>query len=151
VDKNCVFCKIVVGEIPAVKIWESDDFLSILDINPNTKGVSLVLPKKHYDSQVLEMEKEIYGKLMQAAREVAGVLKRGLEVRRVGLVVEGMGVNHAHVKLYPLHGLETEFGRDGAKEKTYFERYEGYLSTKQGPEKTISELEKVAKEIKRVR
>ncbi len=150
-DKNCVFCKIVAGEIPAVRIWESDDFLAILDINPNTKGVSLVLPKKHYDSQVLEMEKGVYGKLMQAAREVAGVLKRGLEVKRVALAVEGMGVNHAHVKLYPLHGLETEFGREGGKEKTYFERYEGYLSTKQGPEKSILELQEVAEEIKRVR
>ena len=52
--ENCIFCKIVKGEIPCVKIWEDKDFLAILDVFPNTKGMTLVLTKKHFDSYAFE-------------------------------------------------------------------------------------------------
>lgn len=44
--EDCIFCKIVNGEVDSAKIWENKDFLAILDIKPNTKGMTLVLPKK---------------------------------------------------------------------------------------------------------
>ena len=47
---DCIFCKIAKGEIPSAKIWEDQEHLAILDVNPNTKGMALVLTKEHFDS-----------------------------------------------------------------------------------------------------
>lgn len=145
--ENCIFCKIVKGEIPCVKIWEDKSFLAFLDINPNTKGMTLVIPKKHFDSDIFELPEEAYKKLMIASRKVAKLLIKGLKVKRVSFVIEGMGVNHIHVKLYPLHGLQEKFVEMWSKKKIYFDKYQGYLTTQIGPQKPMEELKKVAKEI----
>jgi hypothetical protein len=63
--------------------------------------------------------------------------------------MEGLGINHAHLKLYPIHGLNEKFEETWAKDKIYFEKYEGYISTQLGPQKTREELEKIAMEIRR--
>lgn len=107
--KDCVFCKIVKGEIDSVKIWEDDEFLTILDINPNTKGMTLVLTKHHYDSYAFDMPDDVYQRFMAASKKVARILEKGLNVKRVAMVMEGMGINHAHIKLYPLHGITEKF------------------------------------------
>ena len=72
---DCIFCKIVKGEIPCYQIYEDKDFLGFLDINPNTKGMALVLPKKHYDSYIFEMPEDEYQKLMQVAKKVAKLFR----------------------------------------------------------------------------
>ncbi|MCD6444824.1 hypothetical protein J7L70_07495 [Candidatus Bathyarchaeota archaeon] len=69
---------------------------------------------------------------MAAAKKVAKILERGLSVKRVAMVMEGMGINHAHIKLYPLHGLKEKFEETWAKERVFFEKYEGYISTQLG-------------------
>ncbi|MBS3072492.1 HIT domain-containing protein [Candidatus Pacearchaeota archaeon] len=147
--ENCIFCKIVKGEIPSVKIWEDKNFLAILDVFPNTKGMALVLTKKHFDSYAFDMNDKNYSDLMLASKKVARLLESGLKVKRVAMVMEGLGVNHVHVKLYPLHGINEKFKETWAKEKVFFDKYEGYISTQLGPQKDISELKKVAEEIKR--
>ncbi|MCK4647867.1 HIT domain-containing protein [Candidatus Pacearchaeota archaeon] len=147
--KDCVFCKIVRGEIPCVKIWEDENFLAFLDINPNTEGMTLVIPKKHFDSDAFEMPEKDYTELMVAARKVARILEKGLQVKRVSLVMEGMDVDHMHIKLYPLHGLDEKFKEMWHPEKIYFDKYEGYLTTQLGPEKSVEECEKVAEKIKK--
>jgi hypothetical protein len=68
------------------------------------------------------------------------MLKKSLGVHRVAMVMEGMGVNHLHLKLYPLHGLEEEWEEILAKEEQYFPRYEGYLSTQMGPKANMEAL-----------
>ena len=146
--KDCIFCTIIRGEIDSAKIWEDNDFLAILDINPNTKGMTLVLTKKHHPSYAMEMEEEIYKKFFLAAKKVSKILERGLNVKRVALVMEGMGINHAHLKLYPLHGLEEKFKEMLSDKKVFFEKYPGYLSTELGPQKSLEELKQLAKEIK---
>lgn len=146
---DCVFCKIVKGEIDCAKIWEDKEFLAILDINPNTKGMTLVLTKKHYDSYIFEMNKKTYQKFFLAARKVVKILEKGLGVGRVAMVMEGMGVNHAHIKLYPLHGVDKNFKEMWAKERKFFDKYEGYISTQLGPQVELSELKKLAEEIRR--
>jgi diadenosine tetraphosphate (Ap4A) HIT family hydrolase len=143
-----VFCKIVKGEIPAVKIWENNEFLAFLDLNPNTEGMTLVIPKEHYDSDINEMPDDVLCKFFLAAKEVSKILERGLKVQRVSIVVEGMGVNHAHIKLYPLHGLDKKFTEMWGSEKVYFKNYPGYLTTLLGPQRTDEELQKVAEKIK---
>lgn len=146
--KDCIFCKIVKGEIPSVKIWENDEFIAILDKFPNVEGMTLVIPKKHFDSYVFDMDKENYSKIILAVRDVAKLLDKKLKVKRTAMVMEGLGVNHAHIKLYPIYGLDKKFEETWAKDKVFFEKYEGYISTQLGPEKSIEELNKVADKIK---
>lgn len=98
---DCIFCKIVAGEIPSVKIWENDDFMAILDAFPACKGQMLVLPKRHFDSDIFLMDDDIYSQLMLASKGVVKLMKKWLGVDRIGMVVEWLQAPHAHVKLYP--------------------------------------------------
>ncbi len=145
---DCIFCKIVKGEIPSVKIWEDKKFLAILDLFPNTKGMTIVLPKKHYNSDAIEMDDKNYKDFFLAAKKVAIFLKKGLKVNRIAMVMEGMGVNHAHIKLYPLHGVGPKFKTVWAKKEVFFDKYQGYLTTQIGPQADLKKLEKLSKIIK---
>lgn len=145
--KECIFCKIVKGKIDSAKIWEDKEFLAILDINPNTRGMTLILTKQHYDSYIFDIPEDVYQRLMLASKKVVQILERGLNVKRIAIVMEGMGINHAHTKLYPLHGIDEKFKEMWAKEKIFFEKYEGYISTQLGPQVDISELKKLAQKI----
>jgi len=145
---DCIFCKIAKGEIPCHKIYEDEEFLAFLDIFPNTKGMVLVITKKHYPSYVFEIPEEIYKKLLTTTKKIAKTLDKVLKVQRTAMVMEGMGIDHAHIKLYPLHGLESKFKEMWASEKVFFEKYEGYITTQQGPRADDKELEQLAKRIK---
>ena len=98
---DCIFCKIVAWEIPSVKIWEDENFIAMLDILPACKGQTLVLPKRHVSSDIFVLWDEEYCALLSAAKKVVALLKTWLQVERIGMVVEWMEVDHAHVKLYP--------------------------------------------------
>ncbi len=146
--ENCIFCEIVEGKIPSVKIWEDKESIAILGIKPNTEGMTLVIPKKHYDSDVFEMSDKDYKKFLLSGKKVAKILEKGLKVKRVAMVLEGMEINHAHIKLYPLHGLDEKFKKMVAKEQIYFNKYPCYITTLEGPQKSIEELKKVAEKIR---
>lgn len=146
--EDCVFCKIVKGEIPCHKIYEDESFLAFLDIFPNTKGMTLVITKKHYPSYAFNIPEEVYEKFMRIVNKIAKTLDRTLNVKRTAMVMEGMGINHAHIKLYPLHGLEEEFKEILAEEKVFFEKYPGFVTTKMGPKADDKELEEIAKKIR---
>ncbi len=145
---DCLFCKIVKGELPSLKVWEDEEHIAILDINPNTEGVTLVITKEHFDSDATDMPEKDYTELMLAAKKVAKLLERKLRVKRVAVVMEGLGVNHVHIKLYPVHGLDEKFKEMWSKDKIYFDKYTGYISTQIGPQKSMEELKKVADEIR---
>lgn len=146
---NCVFCKIVKGEIPSFKVWEDENHIAILDIFPNTKGMTLILTKKHYNSYAFDMPDDAYSKIMLAAKKVGKILDKKLGTRRTALVMEGMGVNHVHIKLYPLHGLDDKFKETWSKEKKFFKQYDGYISTILGPEADKNELNKLMELLKK--
>lgn len=148
-SRTCIFCKIIKGEIPCAKVWEDKEFIAILDAFPNTKGMTLVMPKEHHDSYVFDGSDEFYAKIMTASKKVAKMLEKGLDVQRIALVMEGMGVNHAHIKLYPLHGVDEKFKEMWAPKEIFFEKYEGYLSTQLGPKANPEELKKLAEYIKK--
>jgi len=135
------------GEIDCAKIWEDKEFLAILDVMPNTKGMTLVLTKKHYDSYAFDMPEKTYLKLMSVSKKVAKILEKGLRIARVAMVMEGMGINHAHIKLYPLWGVKEKFKETWTKEKVFFDKYEGYISTQTGDKADINELKKLAEKI----
>ncbi len=148
--EDCIFCKIAKGEIPCHKVYEDDDCIAFLDINPNTKGMTIVALKQHYDAYAFDVPENVYIKLLKSVRKVAKLLDKKLDVKRTGMVMEGMGINHLHIKLYPLHGLKEKFTDGGfwAKDKVFFEKYEGYISTQLGPRMDDEKLKKLAKEIR---
>jgi len=146
--KDCLFCKIVNGVLDSAKVWEDKNFLAILDIMPNTKGMTLVVTKRHYDSDAFAMPQKVYTGAMVAARKVARLLEKKLPVGRIALVMEGMGVNHVHIKLYPLHGVGKVFKEMWASDKVFFDKYEGYLSTLTGEKVAMKDLQKLAKRIR---
>jgi histidine triad (HIT) family protein len=146
--KDCIFCKIVKGEIPSLKIWEDKKHIAILDIFPNTPGMTLIIVKEHHDSYVFDMPEKNYLELVSAARKVAKVLDAKLKCPRTAMVIEGMGVNHAHIKLYPMHGVDVKkFVLH--PEKAFFDKYPGYITTLVGPMADKTELEKIARQIRR--
>lgn len=108
-QKDCIFCKIIEGKIPCYKVYEDEEFLAFLDIYPNTKGQTVVIPKKHFPSDAVEMSDKDYQKFFLSIKKVAKLLEKALGVKRVSIVLEGMGVDHVHAKLYPLHGLKDKF------------------------------------------
>lgn len=61
--------------------------------------------------------------------------------------MEGLGVNHVHIKLYPIHGLTEKFTEMWGCEKKFFDKYEGYISTQLGPELSMEERQKIADKI----
>ncbi|PIO00409.1 diadenosine tetraphosphate hydrolase [archaeon CG10_big_fil_rev_8_21_14_0_10_43_11] len=147
--RDCIFCKIVAGEIPSVMLWEDDDHVAILDVAPNTRGMTLVLTKKHYASNISFIDDDVFKRFMIASKRVVRVLEKGLSVSRVALVVEGTGVNHAHAKLYPLHGVLAEFHSAERDTRTFFDTYQGFVSTQLGPNAQVKELKMLAQEIRR--
>lgn len=147
--KDCLFCKIVAGEIPSFKIWEDKDFLAFLDINPNTKGQSLVVSKKHFPSYIFKLPEKNYLMIISAAKKVALLLGESLKTKRIAMIFEGMGVNHAHLKLYPLHGLEEEFGAGEAHKRIFLEKYSGFVTSQLGPQANFEDLKKLAKKIRK--
>ncbi|MBS3086798.1 HIT family protein [Candidatus Pacearchaeota archaeon] len=148
-NENCIFCKIVAGEIPSVKVWEDEKHLAILDINPNTEGLTLVLTKEHFDSDATDMPNKNYINLMIAAKKIAKLLEKKLNVKRVAIIMEGLGINHVHIKLYPLYGLDEKFKETWAKDRVFFKKYEGYISTQLGPQKSKEDLNKIAEKIRK--
>ena len=145
---DCIFCKIIKGEIPAFKVWEDKEFLAILDINPNAEGMTLVITKKHYDSYLTKMPDDVYQRLWLAARKVTRLLDKKLKIKRTAMVLEGMGINHAHIKLYPLHGLEEEFQEMWADKRVFYDKYPGFIDTRLGPKASSEKLAKLARKIK---
>lgn len=100
-----IFTKIINGEIPCYKIAETDDFLAFLDVNPNTKGHTLCIPKKEVD-KIFDLEEATYTNLMQFSRRVALAIEKAIPCKRIGVTVIGLEVPHAHVHLIPLHTME---------------------------------------------
>jgi len=145
---DCIFCKIISWEIPSVKIRENDDFMAILDAFPNTKWMTLVMPKIHYNSDLFDIDDiEFYSKYLLATKEVAGLLKKWLKINRVTMVMEGMWVDHLHIKLYPLHWVWPERKEYRAKQEVYFDQYQWYVTTQLWPKSSPEKLQKVADEI----
>jgi len=100
-----IFTKIVNGEIPCYKVAETDAFLAFLDVNPNTEGHTLCIPKQEVD-KFFDLDEATYKGLMAFSRQVALAIEKTIPCNRVGLTVIGLEVPHAHVHLIPLHSMD---------------------------------------------
>jgi len=102
---SSIFTKIINGEIPGYKIAEDDNFIAILDVNPNAKGHSLCIPKQEIN-KLFDMDETLYLELMKFSRKVAKALEKTVECKRIGVAVVGLEVPHVHVHLIPLQDMD---------------------------------------------
>ena len=154
-ESKCVFCEIVAGHIPAASFWENDEFLAFLSIDPNTEGFSCIIPKKHFESDVLRLPDEILQRFIIAAKEVSQTLENYYsDVGRVGLIMEGTGIDHAHIKLVPMHGTDHmkrgEWKQYLSGQEHWFDKYEGWISSAGGPNADREKLKELAEKIKKL-
>lgn len=101
---SSIFTKIINGEIPSYKIAEDESYYAFLDINPNAKGHTLVIPKKEVD-KLFDLDTETYTGLLQFAHKVAKALEKTVSCNRIGMTVVGLEVPHAHVHLIPINNV----------------------------------------------
>ncbi|MGC1203362.1 MAG: HIT family protein [Flavobacteriaceae bacterium] len=117
-----IFTKIVNGEIPCYKIAETEHFLAFLDVNPNTKGHTLCVPKIEVD-KIFDLDEATYNGLMNFSRKVAIAIEKAIPCKRIGVTVIGLEVPHAHVHLIPLHTMQD--ARFIEKQKLSVEEFKG--------------------------
>jgi histidine triad (HIT) family protein len=108
VEENCIFCKLVRGEIPSYKVYEDDEFLAFLDINPLAPGQVQVIPKKHYrwvwDLPAEALAKEggpDIGKYFEVVRKIAKAQQKAFNTEWILSKIVGDEVQHAHIWVYP--------------------------------------------------
>jgi histidine triad (HIT) family protein len=99
-----IFTKIIAGDIPSYKIAEDDNFYAFLDINPNSKGHTLCVPKKEVN-KIMDMDEASYLGLMAFSRKVGKAIESAMDCKRVGITVIGLEVPHVHVHLIPLSSM----------------------------------------------
>lgn len=97
-----IFTKIINGDIPCYKVAENENFFAFLDINPLAKGHTLCIPKKEVD-YLFNLDDELIGGLNIFAKKVAKALDKSVKCKRVGVVVIGTEVPHAHIHLIPFN------------------------------------------------
>lgn len=98
---STIFSKIVRGEIPSYMIAEDDHYYAFLDINPLTKGHTLVIPKQEND-YIFDLEDEQLCGLTLFAKRVAKAIEKAIDCERVGVAVIGLEVPHVHIHLVPI-------------------------------------------------
>ena len=107
---DCIFCKIISGDIPSYQVYEDDDVLAFLDITQTTKGHTLVVPKKHIRN-VLEMSAEdaatLFSKIPHIASHITQRLSAsGMNILQNNEMIAGQTVFHAHVHLIPRYSKD---------------------------------------------
>jgi histidine triad (HIT) family protein len=96
-----IFTRIVKGEIPCHKILENEKFLAFLDVRPIAVGHTLVIPKQEID-YIFDADDALLGELMVFAKKVAKMIKRQVPCIKIGIMVAGLEVPHAHIHLVPI-------------------------------------------------
>ena len=102
---SSIFTKIINGELPCYKIAEDENFIAILDVNPNAKGHTLCVPKQEIN-KIFDIDDDLYIGLMQFSKKIAIALEKTVPCKRIGMAVIGLEVPHAHVHLIPLNEMD---------------------------------------------
>lgn len=110
----------------------------------------MVITKQHYPSYLFDLQEDILKELVVASKRVAKILDAKLEdVGRTGAIFEGFGVDHAHIKLFPMHGTARDDWKPiHSSVDKYFEQYEGYISSHDCRRADDKELGELARKIK---
>ena len=102
---SSIFSKIISGDIPSFKVAENENFLAFLDINPNTRGHTLCIPKKEIDD-FLDLDPSLFKELIGFSRDVALAIKKTIPCEKVALSIVGLEVPHVHVHLIPITAIK---------------------------------------------
>ncbi len=97
---SCVFCKIVAGQLESSKVYEDDEVLAFMDIQPVRQGQVLVIPKQHID-HFSDIPDALALRIYQKAHALLKTVRKVVHPERMGLVIHGYGVPHAHVIIVP--------------------------------------------------
>lgn len=97
-----IFSRIAAGEIPSYKVAEDERFFAFLDINPMAKGHTLVIPKQEVD-YIFDLDDATIGGMNIFAKKVAKAIEKAVPCQRVGVMVVGLEVPHAHIHLIPIN------------------------------------------------
>ena len=101
---SSLFTKIIDGEIPCHKILEDEQYLAFLDIRPINPGHTLVIPKKEVD-YIFDIDDNLLAGLLVFSKKVASMIEKVVDCERIGIMVAGLEVPHAHVHLIPIHKI----------------------------------------------
>ena len=153
-ENKCPFCEISAGRLQTATFWEDSEFMAFLSIDPNTEGFSCVIPKEHFGSDVLKMPDDVLQRFIVVSKKVSKILESYYEdVGRVGLIMEGTGIDHAHIKLVPMHSTENlkrgEWQQVLSGQEHWFDKYEGWISSASGPKGDLQKLKETAEKIKK--
>ena len=125
---SSIFTKIIKGEIPSYKVAENEKYYAFLDINPNSKGHTLVVPKQEED-KIFEMHQDAFLDLMNFTYKVAKAIEKAVPCERVGMSVIGLEVPHVHVHLIPLHSMaDANFSKTEELSKEEFQEIAGEIA-----------------------
>ncbi len=145
---ECIFCSIIAGSEKSWLVYEDENHAAFLTPFPNTPGFTVLVTKEHLDSNVLGLDEDRFAEMLKAARHLSAILNDKLGTKRTGLIIEGMGVDHAHVKLVPMHGIpEGDWKPMLSGDPKFSEKYEGYLTSHDGPRMSDEELDEIMKKI----
>ena len=126
----CIFCKIVKGEIPCAKVYEDEDCLAFLDINPVNKGHVLVIPKEHY-ATVDDCPEEVLKKLILVVKKVSASVKKiceGYTIVNNNYPASGQAVDHIHFHIVPRNEGDGLKHWSGGKYEDDIEEYRGKIN-----------------------
>lgn len=120
-DPNCLFCKIVDKEIPSENLYEDDDFIAIMDINPNNFGHSLVIPKEHYEN-IYDLKGRALTKFGEVVQKISIAVKKAMKADGINVHINndpaaGQVIFHSHTHIIP------RFNDDGLRhwpQKQYY-------------------------------
>ena len=137
---NNLFATIIRGELQQWRLWESDSHIAFLTPFGNTYGKTVLVPRKHLDSEILSLPEADFRDLAGSVYDATKVIERSdLKAERVGLIFEGMEVDWAHAKLIP---IRADDGRD-PPEQAFTKTYLGSVSSQPGPVADVEDLRRL--------
>lgn len=141
--------KIAQALVPAYVIWEDEDLIAFLTPFPNTEGFTVVTFKVNPGNYVFSLNDDKYNDLLHAAKVVAHKIENSLGVTRVGMVVDGTGVPHAHILLSPFNKyIEGAQISPSHNSVIFNESYPGYVTSADGPRMTEEKLKEIQEKIR---
>jgi histidine triad (HIT) family protein len=112
---SSIFTKIINNEIPSYKIFENDDFIAFLDVNPVALGHTLIVPKYEVD-YIFELDKNLLSSILLFSQYISKALELSIPCNRIGIAVIGLEVPHAHMHLIPINQLsDMDFSKERLK------------------------------------
>ncbi len=144
-----LFARLIRGEIPQWRIWEDKAHIAFLTPFGNTPGFTVLVPRKHLGSDILNLDDKEFAEIVEAAYRVAQYLKKAFSVKRCGIFFEGFQIDYAHVKLIPVHTSQEQLFNPIAPPAPFQKTYEGFLTTQSEP--LAFDLDSIADDAKQLR